>query len=137
MPKSTGSLKIGYTKAQGLYAYDGVMFWNIASPYLLHKWLRHRNNIPITVSGEWVTIGNFIVNFTKKKFTHKHTDLGETYSREDIMDKFCPIHRRPINKLTGTCDLCEGIREEEQTTTRYEERQENHFNHREEQEVSE
>jgi hypothetical protein len=80
-----GSLKLGYTKAQGLFAYDGLDCFKILSPYLLQKWLKHGKKIPVFLAGQWVVVGNFIIAFKRdKKIIHRHISLNEKYNRKDI-----------------------------------------------------
>ncbi|MFA5240428.1 MAG: hypothetical protein WC476_12080 [Phycisphaerae bacterium] len=80
-----GSLKLGRTRAQGLYAYDGVNFYKVQSPYLIQKFFKHRGKIIIWLAGSWIVVGNWVVAFKRdKKIVHQHINLYERYSRKDI-----------------------------------------------------
>jgi len=82
---ASGSLKIGHTKSQGLFAYDGTNFFKVLSPYLIQKYLKHRNKIPLFLCGEWIVIGSYITAFKhNRKVANKYIGYGECYSRKDI-----------------------------------------------------
>jgi len=78
-----GNLKIGYTKQQGLYAYDGINFFKVFSPYLRMKYHKHKNKIHIFLSGTYITIGEWVVYFKRdKNFIARYIDHGGVLSYE-------------------------------------------------------
>ncbi len=83
---ATGSIKLAYSKVMGLFAYDGIDCWRLLSPYLIIKWIRLKDKIPIFIAGRWIILGHWIVVFHKnRKVVHKWINLGERYSRDQLI----------------------------------------------------
>lgn len=77
-----GRLKL-FKDKKGLRAFDGVDCWKTISPYLLLKWNKHHKKIPVSLCGNYIIIGEYIVMF------HRDKQAVERYFPIDEINKTC------------------------------------------------